>query len=327
MKVIKLSISGKTKYINVKLPELKKDWALIKIIACGLCGSDVQKIKSDLKSRKALKTDILGHEFSGVIEDIMPDQGFMKGDRVSVIPLIFDKSRSITKSSSLGKDLPGGFSEYCLVPITNLRKIPDDLSFELASLADVVAVSLHAYNLCNDPLGKNILVLGDGAIALSTAILLLLKGNTVSVLGKNKYNLDVAKKLGIKTVTKLENDNIFECVFECVGRSQDDTLRQAISAIKPQGRIVVLGVYKKDFENRISLRNLFYKEGSLIGSNSYITDKSVDDFAQAIKLISENKDKFSELLTHKLSLSDFNKGLELVKKRDKSKVIKVIFNP
>ena len=327
MKAIKLSKNGNVRYCEVSDTKIKKNWAKIKVIASGLCGSDIQKILYDPLSRKSLKTEILGHEFSGIIDEVYSNGKFQKNDKVAVIPIIFDKTLSITKSKSLGKDLPGGFAEYCLVPIKNLRKIPRGLSFELASLADVVAVSLHSYHLCGSPTNKKILIIGDGAVALSTAIVLKSKNNKVSVLGKNKRNMGVARKIGITTLNKLEKENSFDYVFECVGRSQDNTLEYSIKAAKPQGKIIVLGVFKKDYKNIISLRNLFFKEICLIGSNSYLTSKSNDDFNGALDLISRNSMRFSKLIANILPLKDFERGLYLFKNKSETGAIKIVFNP
>lgn len=328
MKAIILLKNGKVIYKSENNPKIKKGWAVIKVKSCGLCGSDIQKIFSDQKSRKKLTTQILGHEFSGVIEEIEPNQTLKKGDRVAVTPVLLDKKRGITGSLSLGKDLPGGFAEYCLVPINNLRKIPDMLSFDMAALADVVAVSIHGYKLCSCPQNKNILVLGDGSVALSTAIFLDSKQNKVTLSGKNKKNINIARKLGIKILNKNKiKENSFDFVFECVGRQQDETLREAISSIKPSGKIMVLGVFKRDYKNKLCLRSLFFKEASIAGSNSYICNKSLDDFSEALQNITLNKEKFSKLITQTMPLSDFKEGLSTLKQKREKGVIKIIFNP
>jgi len=327
MKAITLSKKGDIKYCNVITPRLKKGFTKIKIISTGLCGSDIQKIVFDSLARKSLKTDILGHEFSGVIESIISNSIFKRGDRVAIVPIIFDKTFSIINSVSLGKEFPGGFAQYCLVPIKNLRKIPENISFDLAALADVVAVSLHGYNLSGKPRNKKTLVIGDGAIALSMAILLKTKKNEVFLLGKNTKNLHIATKLGIKPLTNLKRSDFFDFVFECVGRSQDNTLETSIKAIKSKGMIVVLGVFKKDYKTLLCLRNLFFKEAAIIGSNSYEVSPTRDDFSEALKFISQNKAKFSKLITHILPLKDFNKGLSLIKNRKETGAIKIIFHP
>lgn len=327
MKAIKLSKKGDIKYCDVIIPELKKGFAKIKIISAGLCGSDIQKIIFDSLARKSLKTDILGHEFSGVIENIVSNSVFKRGDRVAVVPIIFDKTFSIVNSVSLGKEFPGGFAQYCLVPIKNLRKIPQNISFDLAALADVVAVSLHGYNLSGKPKNKKTLIIGDGTIALSMAILLKTKKNEVFLLGKNNKNLHIATKFGIKSLTNLKRSDFFDFVFECVGRSQDNTLETSINAIKPRGMIVVLGVFEKDYKNMLCLRNLFFKEATIVGSNSYEVNFTKDDFSEALKFISENKEKFSKLITHILPLKDFKKAISLIKNREETGAIKIMFHP
>jgi len=325
MKAIKLLKGGAIKYCWVPNLKLKKGFAIVKVSSAGLCGSDIQKILYDSKSRNLLKTEILGHEFSGIIEKIYPDRRFRKGDRVVVIPLIFDNTLSIINSKSLGKDFPGGFAEFCLVPIKNLRKIPKEISFDLASLADVVAVCIHAIKLGKIKKDSNILVIGDGAIGISMALVLKDFCKYVRLKGKNEKNLEIASKIGIK-IFKDNKDyfNSFDFIFETVGRKQDSTLSEAINLISPKGKIIVLGVFEKYYANKIILRELFFKEACMIGSNNY---NGLDDFNKALRLIQKYCNKFNKIITHRINLEDFNKALLLVKNRRETGVIKIIFKP
>lgn len=83
----------------------------------------------------------------------------------------------------------------------------------------------------------------------------------------------------------------------------------------------------RDIGIKIQLRNLFYKEGKLIGSNSYGTFNGVREFESALDLLKTKKAEFADIITHTLPLSSFNDGLELVQNKNASGAIKIIFKP
>src|SRR3989344_3767175 len=222
MKVITISKRGRINYREVKEPKIKKGFVKIKVKAAGLCGSDIQKIFSDKKALSSVKTNIWGHEISGTIEEVGKKvKEFKVGDRIVVNPLVRNKNEDITKAKSIGKDYPGGFADFVLVPYQNLKKIPSNIKFEEAVLIDCIAVALHGYNLSESPTKKNVLVIGDGSLALITALLCLEFKNRVSIIGKNNRNLKLTSDFGINT---LKNEDIekskkyYDIIFEVVGR-------------------------------------------------------------------------------------------------------------
>ncbi len=111
------------------------------------------------------------------------------------------------------------------------------------------------------------------------------------------------------------------------GRKQDKTLQQAIRLTKPGGKIIVLGVFEKNFFGKILLRDLFYKEIEIIGSNSYGFFNGKNEFAMAISLLRKLKTRFSKIITHIIPLKNFKEGLNLIKDKKDSGVIKIILKP
>ncbi len=332
MKAVIISKKGHIEYKEVQEPKIKKGYVKVKVKAAGLCGSDTQKIFSDKKSLRLVKTSIWGHEISGVIYETGKEvKNFVKGDKVIVNSLIRnDEDSDITKIRSLGKDLPGGFADYIVVPYKNLRKIPSNIGFEEAILTDSIAVALHGYHLSNSPTNKNILILGDGSLGLITGLLCLEFNNKVTLIGKNIRNLKLASDFGI---TALRSDQIkdlqknYDIIFEIVGRKQDNTLDCSIQCIKPNGQITVLGVFEKGYYGNILLRELFYKEGKIVGSNSYGFFNGKSEFDMAINFLKKMKLQFSQLITHVLPLKEFKTGLDLIKNKKSSKAIKIVFKP
>ena len=332
MKAIIISKMGKIEYKDVHEPEVKTGNVKIKIVAAGLCGSDIQKLLRDKKSLHAVKTRVWGHEISGIVEEVSPEiKNVKRGDAVVIDPLVRKEGGKITETSSIGKDFDGGFADYTIAPIQNVMKFPLSLKFEEAALVDGIASSLHGYHLSGLKSGANIVIFGDGNIGLNTAIICLEHKNNVTVVGKHKKNLDIAYNLGAQVieldkVQKLKA-NSFDAAFEAVGGRQEETINNAIMLIRENGIIVSMGVFERGRGIKIQLRNLFYKEGKLIGSNSYGTFNGVREFESALVLLKTKKAEFADTITHILPLSSFNHGLELIQNKNASGAIKIIFRP
>ena len=154
------------------------------------------RFKTIKRTKIYLPIQVLGHEFSGEIIEIGSKVNQNIGDRVVVNPLIPCESctpcneenyQLCENIDSIGRTLPGAFSEQVLVPAKNIIKIPDKMSYEKASLADVYAVAFHNYHLAGSPKEKKILIIGDGAVGLSC--LQVFENNNVSILGKHQKGL------------------------------------------------------------------------------------------------------------------------------------------
>jgi threonine dehydrogenase-like Zn-dependent dehydrogenase len=325
MKCLFVSDSGRITLSQKKEPRIKKGWAKIKIKSAGLCGSDIAKIRSDKKARLSINKQIWGHEFSGVIQEIHTTEHLKVGDRVAVQPIIFDNTNEITNAKSLGKELDGGFAEYALVPVPNLLKIPSTLPFELASLTEVVAVCIHARDFASITKKSKILIIGDGTLGLTLTLVLKSISQEVYLQGKNKKNLSLATSLGIKLLDKKKkNNNQFDVIFETVGRAQDQTLADAIAYVAPKGKIIVLGVFNKDYVNKIMLRNLFFKEAIILGSNCY---DGMVDFRRALHLLKKYRTYFSKLITHKVSFEECSQVLNILENKNNELVVKILLCP
>jgi L-iditol 2-dehydrogenase len=329
MKAIIISKKGKILYKDVKdFKTIPENYVKIKVMAAGLCGSDIQKLFYDSLSLRKVKSPIWGHEIAGIVDKKgLNVKSLNIGDAVVVNPLI----TSNLKNFSIGKEVSGGFAQFVLVPESNLLTIPPKLSFSSASLLDSIASSLHAYNLVNAPCNKKIAIIGDGPLALSLVIIAQQNRNEVFLIGKNKKNMILAKKFGAKVFFwknrhKLSADSI-DYVFEAVGGFQDDTLNYAIDLIRKKGSIVVLGVFGRNYFGKILFRNLFFKEGKVIGSNSFNTFNGVDEFKSALGYLVLHQNLFSQIITHELPLCDFARALSLIKNKSKSNAIKIIFKP
>lgn len=161
---------------EIEKPEVKPGEVLIKVMACGICGTDVHIFNGDEGAAKTPPHTVLGHEFSGVVESVGEGVSDIKvGDRVCVDPNKLCNECYYCKSGighfcenmiGIGTTVNGGFSQYCAVPQSQVYKIADTTSFEQAAMAEPVACCVHGIDMCNISCGDTVAVIGGGMIGM-----------------------------------------------------------------------------------------------------------------------------------------------------------------
>jgi len=323
---------------SAKIPQIKDNEMLIKTSFCGLCGSDLHRIFDREEKIRSLENRILGHEVVGEVWKVGKNVEKKKiGQHVAVNPLIpcnncyYCKNKQIQHCenlSSIGKNLPGGFSEYFTINSINTYKIePDPLPY---IMADGIAVAFHAIDLVDDfKNSKNFAIVGDGSIGYSLALLLKSFNKNVILIGRDSKKSNISKKIGIQLIDKndLHNGyyNRYDVVFEAVGGKQSETIKLSSNLCKIKGEILVLGVYSENYDIPLTLRDFFYKEQIIKGVNSYgISSKNEDEFKLAVDFIKQNKDSVRKLITHISHPKDWKKVI--FRNENSEKSIKIVFD-
>ncbi|HMA61632.1 MAG TPA: alcohol dehydrogenase catalytic domain-containing protein, partial [bacterium] len=182
MKAALFDGSSKLKIIDRKKPKIEKDQVLIKVAACGICGTDVKILAGQSHSNPPV---VLGHEFCGEIVEIGAEvDDLIKGDFVSVDPNIYcgrckfcrrGQVNLCENLTAIGVDIDGGFEEYCAVPsgqCYSLNKKP----IQNATLMEPLSCSLFGIKKANIELGDNVAIVGSGMIGIMMIKLSQLKG-------------------------------------------------------------------------------------------------------------------------------------------------------
>lgn len=313
----------------------------IKVLYCGICGSDIHKLLFEKPNKDYVKTKVLGHEITGIVVDKMKNvRDIQIGDRVVVEPLLYCNNCDMCKKGyiqfcenlkSLGKDFQGGFAEYLVANEHQLYKINKNVDTKIATLSDPYSVAMHIVNMIqkkyNGKTNIKIAIIGDGIIGMSCAELLLNKENEVIVFGKHNNRASILKNTNtsyedIKNINKYLN--YFDMIIEAVGGRQSETLNYAINISNKKGIIYVAGVYDNNFVFDISFRNAFYKELSIIGCNSFEKEGNTSDFKQALNFLSNNSIIANDLISKIYDISDFPEAIEYIKNREKNECIKVM---
>lgn len=332
--------------IDVDLPKIKDDEILIKVYACATCGTDAKIFHHG--HQRLSPPQIIGHEIAGQVTEIGKNITRTKvGDRVQVIAAIpcgdcwtcnQGKMTICRNQLSMGYQFPGGFAEYMIIPkevvvVDGVNKIPDNVTYDEASVTEPLACAINAQELVKVTKGDVVLVMGAGPIGCLHVQLARANGATKVFLadinaGRLKLSADVVKP---DVAIDMSKEDIVKKSLELTdgigptvvitaapaGQAQE----QAISLVAPGGRISFFGGLPKDkpFINCDS-NLVHYKELFLVGANG----SSPQHNKMALEMISSGKVRVKDLITHRVPLSQVNKAIEAVLSGE---AIKVVINP
>lgn len=261
MKALSVTDVEKIELVDLDMPELEKGKVLIKVAFTGICGSDLPRY---FNGAVHSFPQILGHEFSGTVEEIGEDvKKVNQGDKVAVAPLVpcgdcnnckQGEPAMCTNYSFVGSRENGAMAEYVAVPEENCVVIPESLSLKEAALLEPLTVAIHGVDRVKIPAGATVMVLGAGTIGLLTILTLKAKGaGEIIAVDLNTNKLKLAQECGATiTINPLEtkldeffkNHEMPEIIYETAGSSI--TQVQAIELVRKRGKVVFIGTSTKD---------------------------------------------------------------------------------
>jgi len=324
---------------EVKEPDVVSGEALIEVCAAGICGSDLHIYNWTPARYKELRLPlILGHEFSGqVVEVKNGDNSLQVGSKVTVSPHIYCKKCYYCLSGfgnlcqdgalKIGFTRNGAFAKYISVPIECVYKLPDNISFEEAALTEPLCSALHAIELSSFKCGDTVAVLGPGPIGLLLLIALKTAGAAKVIMTGmtiDKKRLELARGLGAETINIDEEDPIevakactdglgVQVVYDATGSPH--AVKQGLQIVKKRGEIILIGIASSLGE--IFFPEIVRTEIILRGSMNYISPT----WKRVISLYKEDKFDLRPLITHKIRLSEIERGFQLMSSRHAVKVI------
>lgn len=319
-----------------EIPKAYGDNVLIKVKACGICGTDMHIFDGDEGVAPTPEGTTLGHEFAGEVVEIGERvKGINVGDKVCVDPNKLCNECAFCKEGighfcenmvGIGTTVDGGFAEYCLVPMSQVYKFEKDISFTDAAMTEPVACCLHGIDLCNIDVGNTVLVIGGGMIGLIMLQLAKLRGAANLILIEPiKEKREHALKLGanividpinedVEDVLKANNVDRVNTVIECVGKTS--TMEQAIALAGKYSTVMMFGLTSPNDEIKIKPFEFFKKE--IILKASFINPYTQ---ARALKLIESKKIDVSSMIYKLITLDKLPSVLDDKKERAKGKFV------
>jgi len=306
---------------NILKPELDGLGAIVKIRGCGLCGSDIVKLKENLVSEGT----VLGHEIVGIIEEINTNTGFKTGDKIVSghhVPcyqceFCRNQSFSMCKEFKSSNIIPGGFCEYVYLSERHLEDaaqlIPDNLSEIQAAFTEPVACCLRAVRRSNSKEGDSALIIGLGSIGLLMGQILKAMGVYVFGCDLIEERVNLALELGFDEAYKSIPDNSgrFDRVFLVSG--SEATIPVSLKHVRDGGTIIVFAsVHSEDagFSNN----EIYYRDLTVLGSYS----PSSKDLKDALKLLKDGTVQVDKMVTE----YDFNQINTAISDTVSNKIIK-----
>lgn len=330
MRAVIIDAPGNIRVGSLPDPTPKPDELLIRVGACGICGTDLHIVDGD--SPLACYPIVPGHEFAGEVVAVgtnvsqaigTRDMKVTVGTRVAVEPNLYCGHCELCRTGhenlclnyrAIGVTTNGAIAEYVTVPVAKAYVLPDTLSLREAALIEPVACAVRGMHCLNPRSGDTFLIVGAGTMGLLLLQLALRGGaSRVVMVDVKTQRLARAEDLGAtRTYTGIQQALTdeppgFNCVIDATGVAA--VIEQAFMAVKRGGKFMVFGV--APYEARISLSpfRIYNEEITIVGSMAVLFS-----FQPALDLICGGVIDTQAMLTAACPLEDFPQALDLVRR-------------
>jgi L-iditol 2-dehydrogenase len=324
---------------NIEIKNIEKQSVgtgdiLVKMRACGICGSDVEKVFGKY-GQPSMR---LGHEPAGTIAEVGSEiSNFSVGDRVFTHHHVACYSDDCHECNHGNETMcqkyyesnlePCGLADEYIVPEWNVKhggvlKIPDSMSFEEAAMIEPLACCIRAWNKFTHKNNDSVAILGIGPTGIMHALLAKLYGiGKIFCLDLNEFRLDFAKKFETITINSGNTNALEQIKSETANQGVDvvivatsslNALKDAVSFVRKGGTIVMFGVPSKGANIELDMSEVYSRGLTIV--NSYAA--SDFDTKDAIEKISNKQINVSQLITHKYNLEECQQAFVHAKSGD-----------
>ena len=324
---------------EMPVPEIGDDELLLKVMASGICGSDVTEWYRVPKAPK-----VLGHEATGIIAQIGKNvKNYEVGDRVFVSHHVpcnscrYCQRGSHTACHTLHTTnyYPGGFAQYIRVPKINIEtgiyKLPDDMTFEVGTFIEPLACVVRGQRLAGLKKDDTVLIIGGGLAGILHTQLAKAKGvQNIIVADINPFRLKLAEKFGAhhtldskenlpQKVKDVNEGRLADQVIVCAGATP--AALTALECVDNGGTILFFAVPDPTVRIPVPITDFWRKEITL--KTSY--GAAPQDLEESLAILSQKQLNVADMITHRLSIQEAQEGFRLVATAGES--LKVILEP
>jgi 2-desacetyl-2-hydroxyethyl bacteriochlorophyllide A dehydrogenase len=336
MKVSVVTAPGETQVVDAPKPTVGPADVLVKIRACGICGTDALFIS--LGGMPGHEGGMpLGHEPAGEVVEVGSDvTGIAVGDHVVINPMAAPGGIIGNGGSS------GALSEYLLIENavrgTSLEVVPDHIPFEVAALNEPMAVARHGVNRCQPKPSDKVVVFGAGPIGLGATIAFKSLGvSHVVVADLIQARLEKALKVGADSVINSADEDVAQRLLELHGVGESlfpgkvgtdiyfdaagapSVINIALACAKPGARLGVVAVHKQPVP--VDFVNIMTNEITIVGSMGY-----PDEIFEVTKDLIANWEKYAVIVSHTIPFDDVNEALKTASTPGAADKVVVTFN-
>jgi L-iditol 2-dehydrogenase len=337
-----------TEYLKLGIAELERPEpaaheVLVRVAACGICGSDVHGY--DGSSGRRIPPIVMGHEAAGVIAAVGSGvANFHPGDRVTFDSTVYcgecpfclrSEANLCDRREVIGVSCGdyrrnGAFAEFIAVPERILYRLPDKMSYPEAAMLEAVSVALHAVNVSGLKKGETALIVGAGMIGLLTMQAARAAGcGRVMIADVDETRLNLAELLGATEALRGTGGLIADAtlrrtggagadiVFDAVGRSQ--TVSESIESVRKGGTVTLIGNISQ--EVKIPLQKVVSRQIRLQGSAA-----SAGEYATAIDLVSSGRIQVRPLISAVAPLEEGPRWFERLHAQEPN-LMKIVLTP
>ena len=342
MKALLLSKNKHLEMTDLPVPRAEPGEVLVRVAACGICGSDVHGY--DGSSGRRIPPIVMGHEAAGRIAAIGSGvTGFTEGDRVTFDSTVYCgtcgycrrgevnlcDNRQVLGVSCADYRRAGAFAEFVAVPSRIVYRLPNNLSFEEAAMLEAVSVAIHAVSLAPLSAGSTALVVGAGMIGLLIVQVLRAAGcSRILVTDIDRSRLKLARDVGAHTVLSATLDVArqvgeltrgagVDAAIEAVG--QGDSVKASIESVRKGGTVVLVGNIAP--EVMVPLQKIVTRQIRLQGSCA-----SAGEYPRAMELLESGAIQVKNLITAIAPLEEGPLWFERLHAREPN-VMKVVLRP
>jgi len=338
MAVVKPSAAPGTEIRDVKIPSYGRTDVLVKVKVASICGTDLHIFEWDRWAQNRIHPPLIpGHEFCGEVVAFGDEVTSVKeGDFVSAemhvacgkcLQCRTGEAHICQNVRIIGVDADGAFAEYVVIPESNIWKLDPAIPLEYASILDPLGNAVHTV-LAGEIAAKTVAVTGCGPIGLfSIAVARAVGATTVFAIEVNEHRRRLAKEMKADFVLDPSKDNVNSVVMEKTGGNgvdvvlemagHPDAIRTAFDIVRRGGRISLLGLTSKPISLNFS-EDIIFKGITIQGINGR---RMYQTWYQMTALLKAGKLDLHPVITDRIAMKDFSKGMERLKTGEASKIL------
>jgi L-iditol 2-dehydrogenase len=329
---------------EVPVPEVPDGGFLLKVVACGLCGSDLRTLRSG--HRRVTFPWIIGHEICGTVVKVGKryEGRWKEGDLLAVGPVVYcgncdfciqGQYELCENYREIAQAWPGGFAEYVAIPeeavkLGTIWPVPEGLDPAFAAISEPVSSCVNAQDRGNIKLGDTVVIIGAGPVGYIHTSLARARGADKIIIAdivEERLKLAEAFKVDI-TINAANKDLVQEVLRLTHGKGAEVVITatpaplavvQAVEMARKGGRILVFGGLPKDNSKPgVDINTIHYNALYLMGATTFAPRHQ----RTALQLMASGRIPADKLVTHRFPLAEFKKGAKMALE---GKVLKAVF--